>query len=369
MNRKHPQQGFSLLELTLVLVILGTLSMSLWKLMPRILAHPAVQALLSTELERSENALLGHIYIHSRLPCPASEPGGAEDCSRSTGWLPERTLGVALDRPLYYRVSGGAGSTPSLIQTQDLYRPELLELTPPAINNGLDFCRALDQIHLAGNTAPLTTSDNQRPVAYALIDAGRDADGDGNSLDGENLQEDRVIPANTPQTLENDDAQRVTGPLELYGRLQCHDYLGRVQASVVAANAAYDTDRLAEAYVDFRTFAYRVRVFNVDVAQTGVYIAAAELAIAVASEASAIAVAVISNGVVGTDTVVTAAISVTLAISAMEAAVSDLVEAEEEEPVALSQLYAAEEYKSYTAALRTQARDTVLAYYQKGIKP
>lgn len=368
MKRQHSQQGFSLLELTLVLVILGLLGMSLWKLLPRMLSLPPVQALLSTDLDRSENALLGHIHIYGRLPCPASEPGGTENCTQgASGWLPERTLGLALEQPLHYRVSSG---TPSLMQSQNLYQPDLLELTPASPSNGLDFCRALQQVHAAADAAPLTTGtgSERRPLAYALIDAGRDADGDGDPLDGYNRETNRVMPAQSALTADFDDRQRVAGPLELYGRLQCHSRLGRIQSAVLAANAAYDSERLAQAYVDFREFAVMVREYNVDVAEVGVYIASADLAIATATQLSAIAVAVATNGM-GASVIGQAGIQIGAASVAFGAALDRMTNAQFELLKAQEQYYASLEYLGYMEELNDQARDAVLTYDRKGIKP
>jgi len=368
MKRQHSQQGFSLLELTLVLVILGLLGMTLWKLMPKILSLPSVQALLSTDLDRSENALLGHIYIHGRLPCPAAEPGGTENCTQgASGWLPERTLGLTLEQPMHYRVSSGPAS---LMQQQNLFKPALLEHTPSSPGNGLDFCRALQQLHAAADAAPLTTGtgSDRRPVAYALIDAGQDADGDGDPLDGYNSETSRVMPAQTALTADYDDRQRVAGPLELYGRLQCHSHLARIQSAVLAANAAYDSERLAQAYVDFREFSRMVREYNVEVAEVGVHIATADLVIASAAQVSAIALVVIYNGE-GASIIAKAAIQVASASAALVSASKRLSEAEDELLLAEEQYYASLEYLDYMEERNKQARDAVLAYDRKGIKP
>ncbi|MDJ0864333.1 MAG: prepilin-type N-terminal cleavage/methylation domain-containing protein [Gammaproteobacteria bacterium] len=103
--------GFTLLELAVVLVVLGLLLGGL--LMP-LATQVDVARIRETNdaLDKVEEALLGFAIANgNRLPCPASDELGLEDCSVAVeGFLPWRTLGVgrydAWGRTFRYRPDG-----------------------------------------------------------------------------------------------------------------------------------------------------------------------------------------------------------------------------------------------------------------------
>ena len=122
-------QGFTLIEMAIVLIILGLVLSAL--LMP-IRAQRDLQAQRQTEetLARAKQALLGYAQTFGRLPCPATAltngneaPVGGGACTVTSGFLPAATLGIqptnnngfAIDgwnNPIRYAVtqsnSGGA---------------------------------------------------------------------------------------------------------------------------------------------------------------------------------------------------------------------------------------------------------------------
>lgn len=92
--------GFSLLELSLCLLIVGLLSSSLISGLAAQRSLNDVQT-AQRQLEEIREALLGFSLIHGRLPCPAKpqlashdEKAGHEDCSLQHGVVPWITLSI-----------------------------------------------------------------------------------------------------------------------------------------------------------------------------------------------------------------------------------------------------------------------------------
>jgi type II secretory pathway pseudopilin PulG len=86
--------GFSLLELSVIVLILGMVTVLL---LPVFNARLRQRESVSVDslLERADWALTGFIMAHHRLPCPDTDKNGMEDCSNETGTLPYKTLGIA----------------------------------------------------------------------------------------------------------------------------------------------------------------------------------------------------------------------------------------------------------------------------------
>lgn len=105
-TRKIEQQGFSLVEMAIVLVILGFVLGAL--LLPlRAQREQAAQLQTLNTLDSAKQALLGYAQQQGRLPCPAivasfgqeSPLGGTfsparPNCTSQSGFLPAATLGI-----------------------------------------------------------------------------------------------------------------------------------------------------------------------------------------------------------------------------------------------------------------------------------
>jgi len=130
MIRKSNQRGFSLIELSVVLVILGMIMSLGLKLLPQVTERVKLKETVMT-LEQTKEILIGYAMTHHRLPCPDTNttPDGREGfnssvsvtpCNESrrgfnlvahTGYLPYLDLGLSSPvvdsshRPILYSVS------------------------------------------------------------------------------------------------------------------------------------------------------------------------------------------------------------------------------------------------------------------------
>jgi len=92
---KHRMQGFTLVELSLVLLALGLIlpaAIIFWQLSER---H-RVETVQVDVQQQSRDALVGFLHANYRLPCPALDSQGQESCTggAQVGLLPWRTLGL-----------------------------------------------------------------------------------------------------------------------------------------------------------------------------------------------------------------------------------------------------------------------------------
>lgn len=106
MSKNRSQLGFTLVELAIVLVIFGLL---LATLLAPLQAQRSITAQRDTELalNNAKQAILGFAQTNGRLPCPATNNGGAFPdgtgtsnpnasgvCAQAIGFLPASTLGL-----------------------------------------------------------------------------------------------------------------------------------------------------------------------------------------------------------------------------------------------------------------------------------
>lgn len=348
--RPHGRQGFSLVEMSLVLVIVGAMGMVMWKFMPAFKSLPAIARLTATPLERSGDALDGYILANGRLPCPATSVGGAEACGANGEWLPARTLGLNLPEPVRYGVYRAPAVDADLAVLNDRYQP----LLPPGVVsaqqlNGLDFCVALiNSLRTPPGVQPLTAGAQRVPIAYGLAVAGAgDADGDGSPFDGLNRLAGRFELAGAARNAVQDDASRAVGAGELLTRLGCVTRLSAVNGAARAAYAAYDIDRFAGLYADFRDFDIQGMEGNVEGANVGLILASLGLAVSSAGALTAAIEAEQSKGL----TVVVAGVAIfawDLAIAGEVLAIVAKVAADDALKLSQSKLQLATDFKKGT---------------------
>ncbi|MFA5826450.1 MAG: prepilin-type N-terminal cleavage/methylation domain-containing protein, partial [Gallionellaceae bacterium] len=96
---RHPQAGFSLLEMSIVLAIVGLL---LAGLLPTLSGQIEQQHVNETRKQMNDikDALIGYAIVNGRLPYPASASAvtgttsaGVSDSTLATGVIPWVTLG------------------------------------------------------------------------------------------------------------------------------------------------------------------------------------------------------------------------------------------------------------------------------------
>ncbi|MDR2112281.1 MAG: type II secretion system GspH family protein [Candidatus Accumulibacter sp.] len=189
-------RGFQLLELAIVLVALGVITLMATFAFSGV-DQKNTRAQSAAEAENAREAIRAFLLANKRLPCPDTNADGHENCGGGeSGYLPYASLGLTENthnrmRYSVYRASGTNDATRLEERTGDAegdpdyrgYGDTLAALTQiPAT--------PLDGAHirvagLAPNGASDCASTATHP-AFALVVPNRDADGSGNPLDGLN---------------------------------------------------------------------------------------------------------------------------------------------------------------------------------------
>jgi hypothetical protein len=216
MNRQlHRQDGFSLWELSLVILIMIGLFVALVNIMPLIVKRTNVEV-DNQALVKLDEQLLGFVAAHSRLPCPASSTNytGLEDCGLSTGAIPYKTLGLNEDYagvgsiPIMYAVFRNSTDSADLANITNLFNPtdSHSDVTSLTNINGLDFCSAITNAKastFSANYAHIVLPNGTTSaVPYVIVTAGsKDADGTSGAFDGVNST--ATLDFNAPNTTHN----------------------------------------------------------------------------------------------------------------------------------------------------------------------
>lgn len=357
-------RGFSLIEMTVVLAITGALGLAAWKLLPAL--RPAAEG-NRTQLILSEarQAVEGYVLRAHRLPCPDTDGDGLENCTATSvvGSLPYRTLGLSSSQALRYGVYRNA----NLMTAQDadlaVVKDRLIPLLPPTgfsmEQNGLDFCWGLRN----AAAAPSGLVAGSVPVAYAIAHSGADG-----VFNGANATATGFEAPGQPLSSAYDDQVVATGLSELSGRLACPARLGEVQGAARAAYSAYDIDRSAGMYQEFRTFAVPVREANVALAATNLALSILDVANATATGITSVALTGVTAGV-GAGSIAAAALGIAASAAAMVAATASTVTAGLALDKAKKQKTAAEAFKAKTTILAVEAMTAALAADKRGISP
>lgn len=207
MSARCRQRGMTLIELSVVLVVLGLMTAVLLSLLPSLTRLASVESAID-DVSGTQSAITGFALATGRLPCADANQDGIEDCPAVAGGFPYLTVG--LGGPLrnahgydyryavYMRSDGAPMNDANLVSETDRWQPTLVSGLPPvakleAFENSitsLDLCRALGvaQTSAAENQyLYLEHSGAREAVAYVLADPGQaDRDGNGSLFDGLN---------------------------------------------------------------------------------------------------------------------------------------------------------------------------------------
>lgn len=245
-TKRRLSRGMTLIEVSLVLLVLGFIALLLAELLPGFKRAAMHKDSLRT-FETAQTAIRGFILINGRLPCPDTSGDGTENrvsdgCASLTGVLPYRTLGLggplenAAGFPfrygVYHRSNAASASDAGLTRVIDRLQPVVAEGLPPELSprlrgnsNLLDYCSAVQaaqglptvtsQIHVALSAGGVDIIEN---VAYVLAEPGAaDMSVSGSAFDGSNASglrfehptrapgrdyDDRVVVAYFPEMWE-----------------------------------------------------------------------------------------------------------------------------------------------------------------------
>lgn len=349
MSARRRIAGFSLLEVSVVLAVLGLLAVGFtayWASAERASVARAQQQLMV----RAERALVGFIYETGRLPCPAQDHDGREACGdpAQKGLLPWRTLGLPTRAAgeLRYGVYRNPDQDLDLARAADRFNPLLTDAEgtpsePPLGNaNMLDLCFALDRA-AAGDTDPAllhtSTGGTDTNVAYAIAAPGlSDDDGDGSRFDGRQASGEPVFDApSRGASAVNDDRVATASFDGLAGYFDCAEALAAIgHTHFNAANSARMMAITSAEYLELLRLQLRQAEASTVSASAGVAAAAGGLASGTADTALAIAQTIGSYGTLspiiaaGVASVVTNTSATVTAAAGLGAAIAGVVEAE-----------------------------------------
>ncbi len=330
--RRSRAGGFSLVEIAIALVILGMLSLAFVAYWRSAAQHTRTQADRDI-LIASQKSLVGFAHANYRLPCPAVDQAGLENCAGATetGWLPWKTLGIA--DALASNLKYGLHRTPNaalpfldqdLGVARDRLVPPFTVGSPPILpaapilggllgnTNLIDLCYALN---LASGTPAAASrlavlsgrggTTARRGMAFVVVAPGLlDADGDGDVFDGRNASASSTDPtyeaAERPQDASYDDRVAAMDVDTLFAELDCGEGLAAISHSHV--NAATAAAFMKQALIDYkRQLEILALVAGGGVASgtAGVASAAAGLSSAVADSANAVAFTILTYGSAG----------------------------------------------------------------------
>jgi len=223
----HPhqsQRGFTLIELSIVLLVVGLLLGTI--LMPIATQYRIRETReAQKQIEEVRQALIGFAQSQRRLPCPDTdfdglEDGAVPDCGYTAGYLPYATIGLPPTDPwgrLYaYRVAP--------LFTYTTVPGATCEATPPPPRTQLDLCAE-------GDIRVFTRDDNKNEIEFATNAAALIVSYGPNGYCGRRLDGTQVAPAtgSCPTTaLTNDPSDEFeNSDLEDSNAAEDVDYVSR----------------------------------------------------------------------------------------------------------------------------------------------
>ncbi|MDX8390441.1 MAG: type II secretion system protein [Mariprofundaceae bacterium] len=375
------QQGFSLVELSVVMTIVAVLLALAYNIIPKQQDMNARQQSREA-LQKADEAVFGFAVQNYRLPCPDVNGDGVEQCvtTNHVGSLPWKTLGLS-SKPvgstgtsLKYGVYRGASD---LAVASNLFVPMLpatnasgTMVATPATINGFDFCRNIRNAGISTlNTGALNVTNNVN-VAYALADVGA---GDANASvpssfwDGLNTVTGTTFDSPDKMVSQTyDDLVIASSFHRILGRMGCEE-MGRPHAAGISAIASVDIYNVWKLMFDVRTNDKNNADMGLLFAQIGVAKAAFEAAMAAYGLASTVACTGLSAGVCAFN-VILAGVQVAAAIAAIVQAAIGLVNAQATLTSAIAALAAVTTSKSAALTFADQSVANALSIDAAGLR-
>ncbi|NQY26825.1 MAG: prepilin-type N-terminal cleavage/methylation domain-containing protein [Piscirickettsiaceae bacterium] len=343
---RRVNSGFSLIELSIVLVIIGGIVISQIKMFPQLgkffFTNEDGRATTSVSAATSD-ALLGFIIANDRLPCPDSGNDGLEDCAAAVqrGNVPYKTLnlphpvinssGQLFEYAVYRKANTSLISDIDLATLKNRYEPLLPSSELSVQSNGLDFCFALQQAitsNLSTSHPYLGTGNARLNMAFILADPGAsNADNSGNLFDQANGLGLAYELATRPHDLTYDDRVYGMAFTELAGRLQCAQQLAEVNGAAREAFAAQDMKDLALYYQSYRVLSLDLSQGNVNAAEFKLAMTVVDTLILATSIAITLALAAETAGGVTAAVVIPAGIAAGFQVHSLTVAAIGLADA------------------------------------------
>ncbi|MDR1367551.1 MAG: type II secretion system GspH family protein [Candidatus Accumulibacter sp.] len=133
---KSSSGGFSLVEMSVALAVVGVLAFALWKILPRMRAVDDTRP-VEEQIALADEAIQGFVMKNHRLPCPDTDGDGSENvsspsgpCDAAKGGFPFHTLGLSLPARLRYGAYQDGSAPTSLTQAVERHTPMLPPVPP-----------------------------------------------------------------------------------------------------------------------------------------------------------------------------------------------------------------------------------------------
>jgi len=342
-------KGYTLIELSVAVMIIGFVVTILANIYPKITESSAKQLSVSQSV-KLEETMLGFIFATGRLPCPAEDMNGIENCALEKGELPYRTLGlatpvrnqagVALRYAVFDKALTGSADI-ELTALKDRYQA-FITTDDNSVNNrpvaqhsilntgnpnSIDMCQALLSGSKTTNDATkLHTGSGAglKHIAYLIHDMGlEDADSVNGLFDGSNTITATDMQFNAPTDIAlttNEDRVYVKSFDQLWVDLNC--------SSVTSAvGHAHPNTATASAIMNQALADYKVQAeLAADVAGADIAAAAAAILSGVSGTAAAAATIPIATSV-SINTAGAAAPTAALSVAAVAAAAASVITA------------------------------------------
>lgn len=274
-------KGFTLIELSISLVVIGVIVGIVAQLYPKVLEKSNIEKVEFIN-EIADQTIVSYLAVNGRLPCPATDGLGNQNCAVKQGDLPFRTLGLGgqlhneaglpLAYALYSQINPTATLDTQLEVLKDRYAPYIatddnaVGVVPVGNStilntgspNGLDTCQALKTasslVGVAVTNLYVDTGVLTEHVAYVLHDSGTsDADGINGLADGINNNNPLQFDFDSSTVVagaSNDDRVTVKTFNQLWAELGCASIM--VAAGHGHPNAASSTAILNQSMADYQ---------------------------------------------------------------------------------------------------------------------